>query len=101
MVAPPRGVRQAGRIRAPVDLALHDKQATDDQFVDALVLAEREAGDERPLVKKSIVMALNAIGARSAPLNAAAAASAQRMSASPSAATRWVGRAAISKLSRR
>ncbi len=80
-------------------LALHDKHATDDQFVDALVLAEREAVDERPLVKKSIVMALNAIGARSAPLNAAATASAQRLSDSPSASARWVGRAALSKLS--
>jgi 3-methyladenine DNA glycosylase AlkD len=82
-------------------LALHDKQATDDQFVVALVLTEREAVDERPMVKKSIVMALNAIGARSAPLHDAASASAQRLSAHPSDSARWVGREALRKLSRR
>ncbi|HKY13424.1 MAG TPA: DNA alkylation repair protein [Microthrixaceae bacterium] len=82
-------------------LALHDKHATDDQFVDALVLAEREAVDERPMVKKSIIMALNAIGTRGDALKAAAVDTAQHLSDSQSAAARGVGRAALGKLSRR
>ena len=80
-------------------LALHDKQATDDQFVDALVLAEREAGDERPLVKKAATMALYAVGRRNAVLTAAATATAETLSASPSPAARTVGRSALKRLS--
>jgi 3-methyladenine DNA glycosylase AlkD len=42
-------------------LALHDKNATDDKFVSALELAERESSDERRIVTKGISMALKAV----------------------------------------
>lgn len=43
-------------------LALHDNDATDQQFADALNLVERHADDGRHLVTKSQIMALRAIG---------------------------------------
>ena len=45
-------------------LALHDRAAPDDGFRAALDLVEQYATDERPLVGKSISMALRAVGRR-------------------------------------
>jgi 3-methyladenine DNA glycosylase AlkD len=80
-------------------LTVHDKQADDDRFVQSLVLVEREAADERNFVKKAVNMALRAIGKRSRALHAAAVAVAGRLSASPHAAARWVGKDALRELS--
>jgi 3-methyladenine DNA glycosylase AlkD len=79
-------------------LARHDRDADDDQFAAGLALIEREAIDERPLVRKSVSMALRSIGKRNAALNAAAQAVAERLSEAPSGSARWVGRAALRDL---
>jgi 3-methyladenine DNA glycosylase AlkD len=73
-------------------LALHDKKADDHQFVEGLELIERQSIDDRPLVRKSLCMALRAIAARNPRLNAAALETARRLSESPSPAARWVGK---------
>src|SRR4030095_9623437 len=52
-------------------LTVHDKQADDEQFINGLRLIERAASDERHFVKKSVNMALRAIGKRNQALNAA------------------------------
>lgn len=79
-------------------LTVHDKLAGDDQFTQGLILVEREAGDERNFVKKAVNMALRAIGKRNPALNAAAVVVARRLSTSPKAAARWVGKDALREL---
>lgn len=73
-------------------LALHDKQADDGRFAEGLALVERQSIDDRPLVQKSLCMAIRAIAARNPTLHAAAMETARRLSESPSPAARWVGR---------
>jgi 3-methyladenine DNA glycosylase AlkD len=79
-------------------LALHDKRSGNEPFVRALKLIEQGAGDDRDLVKKSVAMALRAIGTRNRALYMAAKDLAQRLSESKDAAPRWVGKDALKKL---
>jgi 3-methyladenine DNA glycosylase AlkD len=79
-------------------LSVHDKRATDAQFVQGLVLIERAAVDGRHFVKKAVNMALRAIGKRNSALNAAAVAVARRLADSPEAAPRWIGKDALREL---
>jgi 3-methyladenine DNA glycosylase AlkD len=79
-------------------LALHDKRAKDQQFVDALGLIERAADDDRNFVKKAVSMALRAIGTRNASLRSAAGAAAARLAKSPRPSARWIGKDASRKL---
>jgi 3-methyladenine DNA glycosylase AlkD len=79
-------------------LAVHDKQAGNNQFVEGLALIERAAADERNFVKKAANMALRAVGKRNAALNKAAVAVARRLAESAEAAPRWVGKDALREL---
>ena len=82
-------------------LSTHDKTTGDGPFLNSLVLIERAATDERNFVKKGVNWALRGVGRRNAALNAAAVTVAQRLSASPEAAARWVGRGALKELTSR
>ena len=79
-------------------LSVHDKQATDEQFIGGLALIERAANDERNFVKKAVNMALRAVGKRNRKLNAAAVSLARRLSGSDDPTARWVGRDALREL---
>ena len=79
-------------------LTVHDKHAGDEPFARGLLLVERAASDERHFVKKSVNMALRAIGKRNRALNAAAVTVARRLADSPQAAARWVGKDALREL---
>jgi 3-methyladenine DNA glycosylase AlkD len=79
-------------------LALHDKRAGDERFVESLGLVERAAGDDRHFVKKGVSWALRLIGRRNRVLNEEAVAVARRLSDSGNAAARWVGRGAVKEL---
>jgi 3-methyladenine DNA glycosylase AlkD len=79
-------------------LTAHDDDAKDEQFVKALQLVERAAADDRNFVKKSVNMALRAIGKSNRPLNIAATKVAERLAASSDAAARWVGKDALREL---
>jgi 3-methyladenine DNA glycosylase AlkD len=79
-------------------LTVHDKTATDDQFVQGLVMVLRGANDNRPLVKKGVNMALRAVGKRNRGLNAAAIAIARRLTESANSDARWVGSHALREL---
>jgi 3-methyladenine DNA glycosylase AlkD len=80
-------------------LALHDKAAGDQPFLDGLVLIERAAGDDRNFVKKAVNWALRAVGLRESPvLKAAALETARRLAASPEASARWIGKDAVRAL---
>ncbi|HEU5131347.1 MAG TPA: DNA alkylation repair protein, partial [Pyrinomonadaceae bacterium] len=79
-------------------LTVHDKQATDEQFINGLDLIERAATDERNFVKKAVNMALRAVGKRNRELNSAAVVVARRLSESDDPTARWVGKDALREL---
>jgi 3-methyladenine DNA glycosylase AlkD len=76
-------------------LALHDKSADDARFVAGLELVQQYAADERPLVTKSMSMSLRAIRRRSAALEDAVRATAERLAEADSGPERRVGRTAL------
>jgi 3-methyladenine DNA glycosylase AlkD len=79
-------------------LALHDRNAANDPFLQRLGLIEDAAADDRNFVKKGVSWALRAVGRRSAELNEAAVEVARRLAASADAAPRWVGKDALREL---
>lgn len=81
-------------------LALHDKEADDERFVQLLPLVEQAASDERNFVKKGVSWALRSIGGRSPALYGLVIAMAERLAASPDAAARWVGKDTLRDLTR-
>ena len=81
-------------------LALHNKGATNEEFLECLPLIESAAADDRNFVKKGVSWALRSIGRRNALLNSAAVALAHRLAASPAAAPRWIGKDALRDLTK-
>lgn len=79
-------------------LSVHDKQASDAQFLHGLALIERESKDDRHYVKKAVNMALRAIGKRNRILHAAALELARRLADSDDATASWNGRDAVRAL---
>lgn len=71
-------------------LAVHDKKASDDRFLDFLLLIKRESGDDRKFVRKAVNWALRQIGKRNAALNAAAIEAAQEIRATNTRSGRWI-----------
>ena len=81
-------------------LAVHDKTASDERFLDLLPLIEKTATDERHFVKKGVNWALRQIGKRNPTLRAAAVVVSRRLAESPVASARWVGKDALRELLR-
>lgn len=81
-------------------LALHQKSATDAEFLAALPHIEAAATDDRNFVKKAVSWALRSIGRRGPGLQRSAVTLAKRLAASEDAAARWVGKDALRDLGR-
>lgn len=79
-------------------MAVGDKKTEDVRFEKILCLIEREAEDERKMVKRAVNWALREIGKRNSMLNRKALASARRIRRSPSRSARWVASDAIREL---
>jgi 3-methyladenine DNA glycosylase AlkD len=74
-------------------IALHDKKAADEPFLERLPLIEAAATDPRNFVKKAVSWALRGIGKRKSPaLQTAARKMADRLAASADNRARWIGR---------
>jgi 3-methyladenine DNA glycosylase AlkD len=74
-------------------VALHDKKAADEPFLERLKLIEAASTDPRNFVKKGVSWALRGIGGRKSPaLKAAARAMADKLAASTDKTARWIGR---------
>jgi 3-methyladenine DNA glycosylase AlkD len=80
-------------------LAVHDKAASNEQFMAALPLIEAASGDERNFVKKAVNWALRNIGKRNATLTQAALATAQTIRDQGSRSARWIAADAQRELS--
>ena len=96
--AGPEFVKRAGFV-VMTQLAVHDKKAPDEEFLHFLTLVEREAGDDRPYVRKAVNWALRQIGKRDLALHSAAVALAVRLRDSGPRAARWVASDALRELS--
>ena len=90
-------VKRAGYVLM-AELAVHDKEAPDSEFLRFLPLIEEGSSDPRNFVKKAVNWALRQIGKRSLELNREALRAARRISKRDSASARWVASDAIREL---
>jgi 3-methyladenine DNA glycosylase AlkD len=97
---PEEFVRRAG-FSLMASLAVHDKKASDDRFVEYLGLVEATACDGRNFVKKAVNWALRGIGKRNEPLRLAALETARRVLEQDTPQARWIARDAIRELEAR
>jgi 3-methyladenine DNA glycosylase AlkD len=79
-------------------LAVHDKQATDDRFIELLPVIERESDDDRLYVRKAVNWALRQIGKRNARLHPIAIKTAERIKARGTRSARWIAADALREL---
>ncbi|MBN1223973.1 MAG: DNA alkylation repair protein [Candidatus Aminicenantes bacterium] len=79
-------------------LAVHDKSAADEHFIDLFPVIKRESKDERNFVKKAVNWALRHIGKRNSNLNRAAIKLATKIYRIDSKAARWIASDAIREL---
>ena len=92
--AKPEFVRRAA-FTTLAGLAVHDKAAEDELFLNSLALIEQYAFDDRNFVRKGVNWALRNIGKRNFRLLPAAVACAERVRAQNSRAARWIAADAL------
>jgi len=90
-------VRRAGFVMM-AELAVHDKQAPDEAFVQFFPLIKQYADDERNFVKKAVNWALRQIGKRNSHLRALAVEWADSIKNMDSKAAQWVAKDALREL---
>jgi 3-methyladenine DNA glycosylase AlkD len=79
-------------------LAWHDKQATDEQFIQLFPLLKSAAIDDRNFVKKAVNWALRNIGKRNYRLNQAGTQLGQELHQFDSSSARWIAADALREL---
>jgi len=79
-------------------LAVHDKNASDAQYLQLLPIIRQAATDDRNFVRKAVNWALRQIGKRSGKLNRAAIRDAERIREMDSRAARWIAADALREL---
>ncbi len=82
-------------------LAVHDKLADNEDLAQFFPIIEREAADERKLVRKAVNWALRQIGKRNAELNIGAIETAHRIVAVDAKSARWIATDALRELESR
>jgi 3-methyladenine DNA glycosylase AlkD len=90
-------VKRAGFVLMAT-LAVHDKEASDKEFLKFLPIIKREATDERNFVKKAVNWALRQIGKRNSALNKIAIQTAKEIQKIDSKSARWIASDAIREL---
>jgi len=90
-------VRRAGFVMMAV-LAVHDKKAGNDKFIQFFPLIEKYSYDERNFVKKAVNWALRQIGKRNLHLNAKVISLANKIKKQNSKSARWIASDAIREL---
>jgi len=76
-------------------LGVHDKAATNEQFLQCLPLIKKAATDERNFVKKGVSWALRVVGRRNVELNQACVELAGELAASDNVTSRSLGKEAL------
>jgi len=79
-------------------LAVHDKNATDGEFVKFMPVIKRESEDPRNFVKKAVNWALRQIGKRNLALNSVAIQTAREIQTMDFRSARWIASDALREL---
>jgi len=79
-------------------LAVHDKKASDKQFISFLTIIKKQSTDERNYVRKAVNWALRNIGKRNQALNKKALQTAKEIKQIDSKTARWIANDAIREL---
>ncbi len=90
-------VKRAGFVLMAA-LAVHDKRAGDEKFLEFLPMIKKEAIDDRNFVKKAVNWALRQIGKRNRDLNKVAIETAKEILKIDSKAAKWVASDALREL---
>ena len=90
-------VKRAGYVLM-AELAVHDREAPDSEFLGFLPIIEEGSADPRNFVKKAVNWALRQVGKRSLKLNREALKAAKRISKRGTPSSRWVASDAIREL---
>ncbi len=90
-------VKRAGFVLMAA-LAVHDKKANNETFLNFLPVIKREAVDDRNFVRKAINWALRQIGKRNLSLNTAAIGTAKEIQSIKSKAAKWIASDALREL---
>jgi 3-methyladenine DNA glycosylase AlkD len=90
-------VKRAGYVLMAA-LAVHDKKAKDEVFLEFLESICEGSSDDRNFVKKSVNWALRQIGKRNLELNKAATSMAERIDKSGSSSSHWIAKDALREL---
>ncbi len=90
-------VRRAGYVLMAA-LAVHDKKAPDEKFLQFLPVLKKGADDDRNFVKKAVNWALRQIGKRSLGLHGPAVRTAREIAALGSRSGRWIASDALREL---
>jgi 3-methyladenine DNA glycosylase AlkD len=90
-------VRRAGFVMMAC-LSVHDKKATDEQFLPFFPLIGQYAVDERNFVKKAVNWALRQIAKRRPGLKKTSVSLARKLAESKSPSARWIGKDALREL---
>jgi len=90
-------VKRAGFVMMAV-LAVHDKEAKDEEFVKFLPLIKEKSVDERNFVRKAVNWALRQIGKRNRNLNLAAIKTAREIQKVDSKSAKWIAADALREL---
>ena len=90
-------VKRAGYVLMAT-LAVHDKKAGDEPFLEFLALIRRGSTDDRNFVKKAVNWALRQIGKRNLALHQAAIEMAKLIVKKESSAARWIAKDALREL---
>lgn len=79
-------------------LAVHDKNANDEQIAQFLPILETKAGDERNFIKKAVNWSLRQIGKRNLHLNKLAIETAEKIKLQNTKSARWIAADALREL---
>ncbi len=90
-------IKRAGFVLMAV-LAVHDKKAKDEEFLEFLPIIKRESTDDRNFVKKAVNWALRQIGKRNLNLNKQAIETAKEIQKINSRSSKWIASDAIREL---
>jgi 3-methyladenine DNA glycosylase AlkD len=93
-------VKRAGFVLMAA-LSVHDKKASDRQFIEFFSVIRSEAKDERNFVKKAVNWALRQIGKRNLKLNKLAIKAAEKISKIDSKAAKWIAADALRELKKK
>jgi 3-methyladenine DNA glycosylase AlkD len=80
-------------------LAVNDVKAEDSEFLRFIPILKREAGDDRPIVRKSMGWALKEIGKRNKALRKVALETAKELDRMEAKAARWIAADVLKELS--